>query len=107
VYSSAIAYKFYSSEGSTGTNQATVYGVTNSATFNVPNLPSDGSNINVIFYVDRVAPDGIAGDLGYVIWYLDGSQQDIQFFAVNDQVQKSYTMSINKNSVVVVTVQEG
>jgi hypothetical protein len=107
VYSSTIAYKFYSSEGSTGLNQATVYGTAQSDNFNVPNLPSDGSNINVTFYVDRVAPDGIAGDLGYVIWYKDASQVDIQYFAASDQVQKSYTMSINKDSVVVVTVQEG
>ncbi len=32
---------------------------------------------------------------------------DVQYFAASDVVQKSYTMSINKNSVVVVTVQEG
>ena len=107
AYASNIAYKFYTSEGSTGSNQATVYGTSNSANFNVPNLPSNGSNINVTFYVDRIAPDGIAGDLGYVIWYKDASQVNIQYFAASDQVQKSYTMSINKDSVVVVTVQEG
>ena len=110
AYSTSIAYKFYSSEGSTGGNQATVYysepsGGTGS--FTVPGLPTDGTFVNVTFYVDRVAPDGISGDIGYVIWYKDTVQMDVQYFTFNVQVQKSYTMSINKDSVIVVTVQEG
>jgi hypothetical protein len=107
AFASNIGYKFYTSEGSTGANQATVYGTFNSANFNVPNLPSNGSNINVTFYVDRIAPDGIADDVGYVIWYKDGNQVNQANFNTDDQVQKSYTMSINKDSVVVVTVLEG
>ena len=107
VYAGSIAYKFYSSEGSTGNNEATIYGTFESSPFDVPNLPANGNNINVTFYVDRVAPDGYAGDQGYVIWYLDQNQMDVQYFNYGDQVQKSYTMSINKDSVVVVTVQEG
>jgi len=107
VFASSIAYKFYTSEGSTGLNQATIYGTFNSSNFNVPNLPAGGSNINVTFYVDRVAPDGIAADVGYVIWYLDGSQVSQANFNRDDQVQKFYTMSINKDSVVVVTALEG
>ena len=107
MYSSTIAYKFSTSEGSTGANQATIYGTFNSANFNVPNLPSDGSNIDVTFYVNRVAPDGIAGDIGYMYWYVDSVPQDYQEFDSGLTVSRFSVLSINKNSVVVVTVQEG
>jgi hypothetical protein len=107
AFSSTVAYKFYSSQGSTGLNQTTVYGTFNDSSFNIPGIPSDGSYINVTFYVDRVAPDSIAFDVGYIIWYLDGPQVHQEDFSNGDLVQRSYTMSINKDSVVVVTAFEG
>ena len=112
AYSTSIAYKFYSSEGSTGLNQVVVYyseagPYGGEGSFNVPGLPADGTFVNVTFYVDRVAPDGISGDIGYITWYRDTVEMNVQPFGYNQQVQKSYTMSINKDSVVLVTVQEG
>ena len=91
----------------TGFNQVTLYGTFNSSTFIVPSIPANYDLTNVTFYVDRVAPDGIASDVGYIIWYLDGNQMDIQYFTNGDMVQKYYTMSVNRDSVVVVTVGEG